>query len=148
MAVELSVAGLTRLLERLPDDDYYVSAPAARAVVMRCSQFNVIDMESGWKADLIVRKHREFSTTEFGRRVRGTLLGVPVWLASAEDTVITKLEWSSKGGGSERQLRDVAGVLRLRGEELDHDYIERWCARLGLEAGLREARRQAEDGAG
>jgi hypothetical protein len=32
---------------------------------------------------------------------------VTVNIAPAEDVVLAKLEWGAKGGGSERQLRDV-----------------------------------------
>ncbi|MDB4980113.1 MAG: hypothetical protein JWM82_865 [Myxococcales bacterium] len=48
------------------------------------------------------------------------------------DTLISKLEWAKQGGGSELQLRDVAGILQLRGDELDHTYIEHWVVELGL----------------
>lgn len=50
--------------------------------------------------------------------------------ATAKDTIIAKLEWS-KLGASDRQLEDVAGILWVRGAELDLDYIERWVAGLG-----------------
>jgi len=66
------------------------------------------------------------------RRVEGNLLGAQVFVASPEDTLISKLEWAQQGGGSQLQLRDVLGILQLRGEDLDIAYIERWVADLGL----------------
>lgn len=57
---------------------------------------------------------------------------VPVFVASAEDTVVAKLEWSKLAGGSERQRRDVGGILAARGAELDRVYIERWVFELDL----------------
>jgi hypothetical protein len=42
--------------------------------------------------------------------------------------------------GSELQLRDAAGILELRGQELDLAYIERWVVELGLEALWRRVR--------
>jgi hypothetical protein len=45
--------------------------------------------------------------------------------------VIAKLEWA-KLGGSERQLRDVVGVLMVQGAALDRAYIERWVTELDL----------------
>jgi hypothetical protein len=136
----LDRAALPRLLERFPDDAYYVSADAARDAVRRRGQFNVIDFASGWKADIIVRKDRAFSREELGRRVRANILGVDTWIASAEDVVISKLEWAKKGGGSERQLRDVRGVLDQRGPDLDAVYIARWVDALGLQAEWRSVR--------
>jgi hypothetical protein len=57
-----------------------------------------------------LRKNRDFSRSEFARRTEIALLGVRVFVASPEDTVVAKLEWSHDSGGSERQRRDVAGV--------------------------------------
>jgi hypothetical protein len=58
-------------------------------------------------------------------------LGTRVFVASPEDTVISKLEWA-KLGGSELQLRDASGILQLLGTGLDRAYIERWVTELGL----------------
>jgi hypothetical protein len=93
--------------------------------------FNVIDYASGWKTDLILRKDRPFSRSEFERRVRTRILGVDVFVTTAEDTILAKLEWA-RLGESERQLRDVIGVIELRGDTLDVAYIERWARELGV----------------
>jgi hypothetical protein len=123
---------LDRLLAVLPTDTYYVDADAAREALRTRTMFNVIDVVTGWKIDLIVRKNRAFSKQEFERRRLVSILGVEAYVASAEDTVIAKLEWSALGGGSERQRRDVAGVLATLGDELDRAYILRWVEELGL----------------
>ncbi len=123
---------LAALLASLPTDQYYVDAAAARDAYRRRSMFNVIDLASGWKVDLIVRKNRPFSRDEFARRMQMTVLGVPVFVASPEDTVIAKLEWSKLAGGSERQRRDVAGIVATVGAALDRAYIERWARDLDL----------------
>ena len=62
-----------------------------------------------------------------------TLLDVPVFVASPEDTIVAKVEWSQQSGGSERQRRDVAGIVATMGEQLDRAYIDRWIRELGLE---------------
>jgi hypothetical protein len=93
--------------------------------------FNVIETVSGWKVDLIVRKDRPFSEAEFARRRRLEVLGVDMMIASPEDVVLSKLEWA-RLGGSERQLDDVRGVLRLQGSALDVAYLRRWAVDLGV----------------
>jgi len=75
--------------------------------------FNVIDLASGWKIDLIIRKSRAFSQEEFHRRQRVDLQTLSLYVASAEDVVVAKLEWS-KLAQSQRQIEDVAGILRVR----------------------------------
>jgi hypothetical protein len=124
---------LDSLVGSMSPDDYYVDVDAARDALRRRSMFNVIDHASGWKVDFIVRKNRPFSRDEFARRMQLTLLDVPVFVASPEDTIIAKVEWSRQSGGSERQRRDVAGVVATMGEQLDRAYVERWILELGLE---------------
>lgn len=133
---------LERLVEGLDPHRYYVSRTAAREAWERSGQFNVVLLDSGWKADLILRKDRAFSFSEFERRQRVDLEGLEVWIATAEDTIIAKLEWA-RAGESERQLRDVAGILELSGAGLDLAYVERWVSELGLEAVWGRARSAA-----
>jgi len=112
---------------------YYVSEDAALEAFDHQGQFNVVVLASGWKVDLILRKERAFSRSEFERRELATIEDTQVFVATAEDTIVAKLEWAG-AGESERQLRDVAGILELRGSSLDLAYIERWVAELGLHA--------------
>jgi hypothetical protein len=132
IVIDPSREALDRLLTALPPDTYYVDADAAHEALRTRAMFNVIDVVTGWKIDLIVRKNRAFSNEEFARRRLVSILGIEVYVASAEDTVIAKLEWSALGGGSERQRRDVAGVLATLGAELDRAYIARWVEELGI----------------
>jgi hypothetical protein len=134
---------LDALLARLDPDSYYVDGDVARDALRRRSMFNVIDMASGWKLDLIVRKARPFSIEELARRRRVAILGVEIDAATAEDTIIAKLEWAREGG-SERQLEDVAGILRVSARTLDLAYVDRWVTELGLEEAWRRARVLAE----
>lgn len=113
---------LRQLLARLPASEYYADHAAAFDALDREAQFNVIDLATGWKIDFICRKSRPFSLTEFDRRTRAQLHGLTLFIATAEDVILAKLEWA-KLGGSLRQVEDVAGLLRVRGEDLDMSYL-------------------------
>ncbi len=63
-----------------------------------------------------------------------------MYVASAEDTVISKLEWA-KEGGSERQIDDVRRLLKVQQSNLDRAYVDRWVTALGLEAEWAKASR-------
>ncbi|MGH7702865.1 MAG: hypothetical protein ACREMO_07200 [Gemmatimonadales bacterium] len=140
LVVDPSREQLGQLVARLPATEYYVDQAAAFDALAGESQFNVIDMVTGWKVDFICRKTRLFSRTEFERRTRADLYGLPLWIATAEDVVLAKLEWA-KLGCSQRQVEDVAGLLRVRGDELDHSYLRRWIQALGLDVEWRAAQR-------
>ena len=51
--------------------------------------------------------------------------------AAPEDVILKKLEFHQMGGG-DRHLRDIAGVVKIRGEQLDCLYIATWAAKLGV----------------
>lgn len=123
---------LDALVRSMPPDAYYVDADTARDAFRRRTMFNAVDMKTAWKVDFIIRKNRAFSREEFSRRSRIMILGVPMFAASPEDTIIAKLEWSASSGGSERQRRDVAGIIATMGPQLDRAYIERWVEEMRL----------------
>ena len=123
----------------LPADAFYVDVEGAIEAHRRESMFNVLDLVSGWKIDLILRKNRPFSREEFRRRRPAEVQGLPLFVASAEDVVLAKLEWA-KLGQSQRQFQDVAAILKLRWEDLDRAYLERWVSELSLQAEWRNAR--------
>ncbi len=133
---------LLSMLRLLLATEYDVSRDAALDALAARTQLNVIDYATGWKVDFILLKAREFSRVEFGRRSSVEISNVPLKAATAEDTILSKLEWA-KIGGSERQIADAAGVVQMQGERLDLDYIERWVRTLGLEQPWSEAKARA-----
>jgi len=140
--VEATPAQLRALVEALPSNEYYAELNAALEAHQRQSMFNVIDLATGWKIDLIIRKSRAFSLEEFHRRQRVNLHDVALFVASAEDVVISKLEWA-KRAQSRRQIEDAAAILRMRREALDHSYLAKWIDELGLKKEWDDARRVA-----
>lgn len=54
-----------------------------------------------------------------------------MFIASAEDTILAKLEWA-RLSGSDRQVRDASGMVRVQGDQLDVAYIAHWAAELGV----------------
>ena len=138
IVIATTLGSLNTFLGLLPEDRYYVSRDAALDAYGRESLFNVVDFASGWKVDLICRKARPFSLTEFGRRSPRDFGGRSIFLASAEDVLLAKLEWA-KLAESERQIEDAAGILRVQEGSLDRDYVRKWVAILGLEGQWRRA---------
>ncbi len=146
VVIDPTPQALEALLAALPGDGFYVDAKIAREALRDRRLFNVIDRETAFRVDLMIRRERPFSREEFARRQRRELEGLPVFIATAEDTILSKLEWAGKAGHSERHLTDALGVLQVSGDRIDRAYVERWAGALGVEDLWRNLLRQAERG--
>lgn len=81
----------------------------------------------------MVRKDTPYHQLEFGRRRRHPILpGRDAYFARPEDVILNKLLYFQRGG-SERHLRDVAGILRVSGAEIDTRYIDDSALHLGVD---------------
>lgn len=127
LVIDPTLSAMREFVSGLDRSRYYIDD--AEGAVRDRGMCNVIDTETGWKADLIVRKQRPFSETEFGRRQRVEINGIELFVASAEDTVLAKLEWRS-ASNSEQQFRDVVAVLAT--QPVDLAYLRQWAAELGV----------------
>ena len=57
-----------------------------------------------------------------------------------EDILLQKLRWFRRGGeASDRQWRDILGIVHVQGERLDRDYLERTAGLIGVDDLLRRA---------
>ncbi len=126
----------------LPKANYYFDLDAALEALQQKSMFNILDMERGWKVDLIFEKPSAYHQEAFERRTTAEIEHVPLFAATAEDTIVSKLEWA-KMGESSRQIEDVAGILRVGGESLDRAYIDKWIKQLELAEQWTAARKLA-----
>ena len=120
---------LQRFVELFDSEQYYLSDH--EFAFKTRTLFNIIDYASGWKIDLIIKKARAFSDTEFQRREQIDIQGLVLPVATAEDVLISKMEWA-KMTPSDRQLEDCVQIVLAREEELDRAYIEKWVSELEL----------------
>lgn len=125
VVVALTEDGILRVVRALSQAGYYVDRAAALEALKTRGQFNAIDPETGWKVDLIIRKDRPFSETEFDRRERASVFGIEVSLTTLEDLLIAKLESGRRS--------DVRQLLERAGHDIDRVYVETWVERLGLD---------------
>ncbi len=115
-----------------PPPEFYCDKDMIAEEIATRGQFNIIHAGSGLKIDIILTKKTAFSQTEFSRRKRSAVFPDQEGaFASPEDVILKKMEFY-KEGGSEKHLRDITGILKISGEELDLRYIEDWAGRLGV----------------
>lgn len=128
------------LVAAFPPGQFYVGE-AIEAVRLR-DMCNIIDTRSGWKVDLIVRKARPFSESEFSRRVPAEVAGVQTFVTTPEDAILSKLEWQ-RISSSDLQRRDVVEMLIANADGLDSAYLDHWAGELGVRELLDQLRAEA-----
>lgn len=148
MIADLADEHVAPLVEAL-QAEYYIDAGMIADAVARKSCFNVIHLATMFKVDVFVVKDRSYDRMALTRIRPDTLdmegSAVTCPLASPEDIVLSKLEWFRLGDEvSERQWLDVIGVLKVQGNALDRDYLDKWAGELGIADLLDRARKQSE----
>jgi hypothetical protein len=144
-AVKLEDHDVARLIERL-GPEFVVDPQGLREAIRLGRACNIFFLPLVLKIDLFIRGATPFDQSEFARRVR-VALGErgSLYTASAEDNLLRKLAWFRQGGEiSDRQWRDVLGILRVSGVNLNRTYLEHWAALLGVRDLLERAFDQAE----
>lgn len=121
----------------------YVSKEAAMDAYRRSQMFNAIGFETAEKVDFILFKDRPYSRAAFERRQRKDLESLSFMVSTVEDSILSKLSWARRSS-SERQLRDVYGMMRKRMDSLDWNYLNRWASELGVSRSLDELRKQVD----
>jgi hypothetical protein len=133
--------------------EYYISVPAADEAVRTGGSFNIIHMRTAVKVDLFIAGSDSLDRERLRRRrhvnVSGDEPSTSLFVDTPEDTILRKLEWFQRGGrSSERQWRDVVGVLRIQHGALDESYLREWASRLQITDLLDAARAEADPPAG
>jgi hypothetical protein len=116
------------------EGEFYLDAEMIAESIRISSSFNIIHRETMFKVDVFIPRPRPFLESQLARAQKQTFTfetEVSAKFASPEDTVLAKLEWYRLGGEvSERQWRDILGVLKTRAGELDLAYMNQWAPEL------------------
>jgi hypothetical protein len=132
IVVALSTDQAGALCDSFPMPDFYVSREAAREAARMRRQFNVIHPASGFKIDFMMARSDPWGKSQLARRQRIQIMpGVPGYVAAPEDIIISKMRYY-KEGGSEKHLRDIAGIMKASSGQVDRSYVAHWAEELGL----------------
>ena len=127
--------------------DFYLDQEMIAESIQRNSSFNIIHRDTMFKVDVFIPRPSPFLKSQLARARRQTFtLGkeVSAKFASPEDTILSKLEWYRMGGeASDRQWRDILGVLKTKAGDIDLEYLHQWAKELKVSDLLEHAFIQA-----
>lgn len=131
--------------------EFYADEHMIRDAIRKRSSFNLIHYSTSYKVDVFPLKSRDYDREVASRRQREIVDSEPpveTYLAQPEDVVLAKIEWFRAGGEiSDRQWRDILGMLKLQCFDLDFEYMEKWAREIEVldlleraleDAGLKE----------
>jgi len=128
-------------------NEFFMDEEMIADSIQRDSSFNIIHRDTMFKVDVFVPRPRPFQKSQFARAQRQTFdleTEISANFASAEDTILSKLEWYRMGNEvSDRQWRDILGVLNTRAGELDLDYLVKWANELRINDLLERALKES-----
>jgi hypothetical protein len=117
-------------------NEFFIDEEMIIDAVQRNSSFNILHRDTMFKVDIFIPYPRPFQQSQLSRAQRQTFeleTEMSANFASAEDTILSKLEWYRMGGEtSERQWRDILGILKTRFGDLDLDYLKTWAKDLNV----------------
>ncbi len=121
------------LVEALSADFYIDDASLRRAIRTRTST-NLIHQATQLKVDIFVAGGTPLDQEQLKRRQEVNLSpGQRLYVHPPEDILLQKLRWYRRGGEvSDRQWRDILGIIRVQGSRLDRDYLIHLAPTLGV----------------
>lgn len=138
------VEPLVSMLER----EFYIDEGMILDAIHQRSSFNVIHLATMFKVDVFIIKQRSFDQMQFQRRQLQVVAIEPerkAYVTTAEDIILAKLEWYRLGSEvSDRQWRDILGVLKVQAGRLDLDYLRQWATELKVADLLQRALKESE----
>lgn len=131
------------------EGEFYIDAEMVKEAIRKRGSFNILHRESMFKVDVFIPTMRDFEESQFERAAEQILSEKPqiqARIATAEDTLLAKLEWYLLGNEvSERQWRDVIGILKVQGSNLDFDYLRQYALELKIDDLLEKALSEAAE---
>ena len=145
LVISISLSKAQQLIGAM-EQEFYISESAVVEAVTEKRSFNVIHLTSLEKIDIFVSGDDAFSRSKMNRRqlykIDESEKGIYIY--SAEDIILQKLYWYLLSTTeSQKQWRDVLGVLKVQGERLDFNYLNQWAAILQVQSLLELALQQA-----
>jgi hypothetical protein len=137
---------IVKELENSLKNEYYIDTDMILDAIDHGSSFNLIHLSTMIKIDIFIYQDTQYNNETF---LRKNLDSFPeeedaIYFCSPEDIVLSKLNWYKQGNMiSERQWNDILGVMKVRHNILDLNYLRKWALHLDLDKLLIKALQDA-----
>ena len=142
LAADIDIERANALIDRL-SVDFIVDAEWVRDEIRRRGSFQAVHRASMVRIDIFVPEWKGFDLWKWEQRrniVVDPATSTSIDVTSPEGIVLQKLVWFRKSGEvSERQWRDVIGVLKAQSKTLDACALRDWGRDLGVDDLLHQA---------
>jgi hypothetical protein len=135
LIVRMDLAGARRLSDLFPAGEFYFppwEVVATELTRERRGHFNILHIESGFKADVYLRGNDPLRIWALERVRRVEFSGKTVRMAPPEYVIVRKLEFF-KEGGSEKHLRDIRMMIENSPDQIAMQQLEVFIQERGLE---------------
>jgi hypothetical protein len=141
IVLSIPLGSLPPLVAMLEAEGFYV-AELADALNGKRPCLNATHLETIENIDFILADDSEYEQLKFERRQWYQLAsGKSIAIATPEDIVISKLQWRRRSQ-SDKQWRDILGILKVQQERLDLAYVDHWTAQFQVQPDWWQAKQE------
>lgn len=144
IVVAIQHSAVKDLALAFPPPDYYLSEESILSALDIQGMFNLIEVNTGDKVDFWLLTNQPFDVSRFARKYVEYVMGMELFVSSSEDTILMKLSWAEKSGGSEKHFTDALRVYEVQYKKLDMNYLEDWAKKLHVETLFKKLQEEAE----
>jgi len=146
LVVLLKVEDIARFAEAFSSTKFYCPPPEVLKIEIKRTHrghFNLIHHETGTKADIYLAGDDELHRWALSHKRQINIESEQVWVAPPEYVMIRKLQYYREGG-SDKHLKDIAGMVTLSSDQIDYPLLEELVGRYFLEKEWRKAESLAD----
>lgn len=142
LVIELDQADIEAFCRHFPSAEFYCPPPEVIRIETKRAMrghFNLIHHGTGFKADIYLMGTEELHSWGMAGRRCYSMGDESIWVAPPEYVILRKLEYYREGG-SDKHLKDIAGILATSSDDIDFEALEEKVQRYQLETSWKEAK--------